>query len=192
MSRRKSYNSPGHAHFLTFSCWRRQPFLLDRETRLVLVQALSEARSRERFDIWAYVLMPEHVHLLIRPVLKSYEMARILRWIKEPVSRRVLSGWRQDDPRRLDAAADATAGPITHRFWQPGGGFDRNLYSADRIRNAIAYVEWNPVRRGLVPHPLDWEWSSASARSGRMDVPLRVDEWKWETRPGERTVHVTH
>ena len=192
MSCRKSYNTPGHAHFLTFSCWWRQPFLLDPETRLAFVQALSEARSRERFDIRAYVLMPEHVHLLIRPALESYEIARILRRIKEPVSRRVLSGWRNDHPIRLDAAADATAGPTTHRFWQPGGGFDRNLYCADRIDNAMAYVEWNPVRRGLVSHPLDWEWSSARARSGRTDVPLRVDELKWENRPGEKTVFATH
>lgn len=192
MSRRKSYNTPGHAHFLTFSCWRRQPFLLDRETRLAFVQALSEARSRERFDVWAYALMPEHVHLLIRPALESYEIARILRRIKEPVSRRVLSGWRKDHPLRLDVAADTTAGPITHRFWQPGGGFDRNLYRADRVRSALAYVEWNPVRRGLVSHPLDWEWSSARARSGRPDVPLRVDELIWENRPGEKMVRVTH
>ncbi len=79
MRRRKIYKTPGHAHFLTFSCRRRQPFLLDRETRLVHVQALREARSRERFDIRAYVLKSEHVHLLIRPVLESYEMLRILR-----------------------------------------------------------------------------------------------------------------
>ncbi|HUU45051.1 MAG TPA: hypothetical protein VM118_04895 [Acidobacteriota bacterium] len=176
MSRRKTFNTPGHAHFLTFSCWQRQPFLLDHEACLIFLQSLAEARARERFTVWAYVLMPEHVHLLIRPLSEIYQMATILRRIKEPVSWHVLAAWRRDHPGRLAAATDTTAAPVGHRFWQPGGGFDRNLYSPDIIRHTIAYIEGNPVRRRLVSSPLEWEWSSARARSEHAAVPFKVDE----------------
>ena len=175
MSRRKSYNIPGHAHFLTFSCWERRPFLVDEVVCKSFVQTLDEARRLEQFAIWAYVLMPEHVHLLILPQNPTYEMPRILRRIKEPAARQVLQCWRDSHSLQLEQAIDTTGGPIVHRFWQPGGGFDRNLWDQDAIRKAIEYIEWNPVRRGLVRDPTDWEWSSARARAGHGSVPLEID-----------------
>ena len=131
MSHRKSYNTPGHVHFLTFSCWQRLQFLKRRPACSEFVKSLDHARNIERFDLWAYVIMPEHVHLLIRPRHESYEIARVLRRIKEGFARQILSDWRENYPERLEAAADTTGGPIRYRFWQPGGGFDRNLYNRD-------------------------------------------------------------
>jgi putative transposase len=185
MSHRKSYNTPGHVHFLTFSCWQQLQFLRRSETCLEFARALDRARSTEQFDLWAYVIMPEHVHLLICPRQESYDMARILRRIKESFSRQILNDWRQHYPERLEAAADTTEGPVRYRFWQPGGGFDRNLYDHDAIRNAVVYIEANPIRRGLVGNILDWEWSSTRARVGWTDVPLRVDPIAWELTPIE-------
>ena len=60
-------------------------------------------------------------------------------------------------------------------MWQAGGGFDRNLTEWDRIHKGIEYIEWNPVRRGLVVDPVQWEWSSAQARAGLANVPLPID-----------------
>jgi len=192
MSHRKSYSIPGQVHFLTFSCFQRRPFLLEQSPCRILAQSLDEARAIEHFDIWAYVFMPEHVHLLIRPTHDVYDMAAILRRIKEPVSRRVLGLWRQSTPDRLVEAADTTAGPVSHRFWQPGGGFDRNIFDPDTIRKAIDYVEWNPVRRRLVTDPLGWEWSSARARAGGTHVPFIVDPVTWEPSSDEGIVRGTH
>ena len=185
MSHRKSYNSPGHVHFLTFSCWQRLQFLKRRPACLEFVISLDQARDIEQFDLWAYVIMPEHVHLLIRPRHESYEIARILRRIKEGFARRMLDNWRENHPGRLEAAADTTCGPVRYRFWQPGGGFDRNLYNRDAIRHAVAYIEANPIRRGLVVDTLEWEWSSARARTGVIEVPLRIDTITWDVAPIE-------
>ena len=57
---------------------------------------------------------------------------------------------------------------------------DRNLYSLDTIERAIEYIEWNPVRRGYIEEPVQWKWSSANARTGDFDVPIQVDEVRWE------------
>ncbi|MEW5876124.1 MAG: transposase [Candidatus Zixiibacteriota bacterium] len=175
MSGRKSFNIPGHSHFLTFSCWERRQFLTDRDTNAEFLRALDRARVTEQFDIWAYVLMPEHVHLLIRPRRDEYAMAGILRRIKEQFSRDILRHWREHLPDRMADCTDRGCRPPRHRFWQPGGGFDRNLWNHDAIRHAVSYIEANPVRRGLVGEPCDWEWSSARARNGWTDFPLSID-----------------
>ena len=51
MSHRKSYNLPGHAHFLTFFCWQRRPFLNDPLARQALLEGLDAARPIEQFDL---------------------------------------------------------------------------------------------------------------------------------------------
>jgi putative transposase len=180
MSHRLSHNIPGHAHFLTFSCYQRQKFLIDDLVCSTLAVAIDTAREVENFNLWAYVFMPEHVHLLIHPRREDYMIAKILRRIKEPVSREVLTRWREFDPERMRLTQDTTHGPVMHRFWQPSGGFDRNVHQTEVISKAIDYIEWNPVRRGLVTDPIGWRWSSARARAGLAGAALGIDEVSWE------------
>jgi REP-associated tyrosine transposase len=71
-------NLPGHAHELTFSCYKKQPFLLDDQVPTFFAEALKQARTKQSFDLWAYVLMPEHVHLLVKPQLETYSISAIL------------------------------------------------------------------------------------------------------------------
>jgi putative transposase len=63
----------------------------------------------------------------------------------------------------------------TFRFWQPGGGYDKNLWNQRPINNVIDYIHANPVRRGLVERPTDWMWSSASVYAGISADPLAID-----------------
>ena len=72
---RKAINAPGHAHELTFSCYQRYPFLKAERTCLWLVDAIQAARVKHNFDLWAYVFMPEHVHLIVRPREPDYSRA---------------------------------------------------------------------------------------------------------------------
>ena len=81
----------------------------------------------------------------------------------------------QQAPWRLDAMTARQGRRIVHRLWQAGWGYDRNLLAGETIRKAVEYNEWNPVSRNLVANPCEWAWSSARARSGRRDVPLRID-----------------
>jgi len=72
-----------------------------------------------------------------------------------------------------------TGGKTVFRFWQAGGGFDINLWSAKAIHSSIKYIEANPVRKELVEQPEDWKWSSAKTRkyqegliSDEVDIPV--------------------
>ena len=83
---RRAFNDVGHAHELTFSCYHQFPFLKADRTCQWFCDSVQTAREQLDFDLWAYVLMPEHVHLIIRPRQRVYEIAEILQAIKEPVA----------------------------------------------------------------------------------------------------------
>jgi putative transposase len=171
----KHYDIPGHAHFLTFSCYQRLPLLSKDRTRRWFVEALEEARAQQAFDLWAWVIMPEHIHLLLRPRRVKYRMARILAAIKKPVGTSAIQYLRDHAPAFLKRLTVVHRGRTYHRFWQAGGGQDKNLDEPRGIHEVVAYIHANPVRRGLVERPEDWYWSSAADWAGAEHVPLRVD-----------------
>jgi putative transposase len=88
--RRVRYQEPGQPRELTFSCYRHYAFLGHDRTRTCFVEALDQARRKVGFQLWAYVLMPEHVHLLVYPGDAAEKMSRFLQAIKEPVARKAL------------------------------------------------------------------------------------------------------
>jgi putative transposase len=159
--RRPAFNEPGHAHELTFCCFRRYPFLKGERACKWLAESLDEARRKLEFAIWAYVFMPEHVHVLIHPRLPQYDIRLILKQIKEPVGRKAVKHLRDHDAKWLERIRVPHGKRVEHRFWQAGGGFDRNVLEPQTLLAMIDYIHANPVRRGLVSRPEDWKWSSA-------------------------------
>lgn len=172
----QSYNLPGHAHELTFSCFRRLPLLSRDRTRQWFVEALESARQKRNLALWAYVIMPEHVHVIVWPKDSRYEMRLIRTALKVPVQRQALSYLRRCAPEFLEKLRDEQPnGEVHYRFWQRGGGYDRNLTDPATLRTMIDYIHLNPVRRGLVRQPTDWPWSSARFYAGMADATLRMD-----------------
>ena len=93
--RRKAIDIPGHAHELTFSCYRGYRFLQRGRVRNWLVESIDNARIKHGFALWAYVIMPEHVHLLIFPESSTYSVAKILADIKRPVGKQAITYLRE-------------------------------------------------------------------------------------------------
>ena len=98
----KHYDIPGHAHFLTFSCYDRLPLLGKDRTCGLVIEAIEEARRKEAFDLWAWVIMPEHIHLLLWPRNVVYRTARILTALKRPVGIKAIAYLRTHAPRFLE------------------------------------------------------------------------------------------
>lgn len=172
---RRSYDTPGEAHFLTFSCYRRAPLLARDRSREWFLQALRVCQAKGRFDLWAYVVMPEHVHLVVLPSA-GVKISQILTTLKQSTSKRALRWLREHAPEVLTAMEDRRPdGTVRHRFWQRGGGYDRNLRSARDVHEKIGYTHENPVRRGLVRRAVDWPWSSAAAWETGVDGPVTID-----------------
>jgi len=173
---RKTYNVPGHAHELTFSVHRRGMHLLQPGIAEAFLDNLVRTSDELRFDIWAYVLMPEHVHLLIWPREEPYDISTILRELKVPVAQKAFE--LHPDLRKLLAVPRKGRPPET-RFWQPGGGYDRNMFTPKVIEAAIEYIHMNPVRRGFVEAATDWPWSSARNYAGLQgEIPVVLYSWQ--------------
>jgi len=97
--RRRRYNEAGQPRELTFSCYRRLPFFSRERTCEWSRQALEEARAKFGFQVWAYVLMPDHVHLLVNPGDAAAEMSRFLQAVKEPVARQAIAYLKVNAPQ---------------------------------------------------------------------------------------------
>ncbi len=141
------------SRYLTCSCFRRRPLFDDDEAKQEFVESLVRTQARHGFGLIAWVIMPEHVHLLLIPRLPESPVSAVMNMLKSTHSRRVLARWREREAvvRRGDGAEP---------FWQPGGGYDRNVDERDGLGTVIRYIHLNPVRRGLVKEAAEWPWSS--------------------------------
>src|SRR5688500_12302968 len=101
----KRFNDFGHAHALTFCCFKRQKFLAKDRSCQWLSQAIHLARVKHGFDLWAYVFMPEHVHLVICPTA-AYDISKILATIKQSVTRKALAFVQTQAPSFLARMRD--------------------------------------------------------------------------------------
>jgi putative transposase len=154
----------GHLHFITCSCYRRLPFLDSARARDCLVEILGAVRAKFRFAVVGYVVMPEHVHLLISEPGRATP-SDVMRELKQGVAFALLPNGRghgrsQAEPQR--------------RFWQ-ARFYDFNVWSIRKKNEKLNYMHMNPVRRGLVRNPNQWVWSSYRAYMKTGTVLLSVD-----------------
>ncbi|MCX6827078.1 MAG: transposase [candidate division Zixibacteria bacterium] len=171
----KRFNTPFHAHELTFSCLNRRPFLSQTKPCLFLIESIIMAKSKHHFALWAYVFMPEHIHLLIWPNEEAYSISAIMHSIKQSTSRKAFIYLRKNNPAGLKHFVTGQKN-TPYRFWMDGSGYDRNIFSNEAIKSSIDYIHNNPVKRGLVSAPGDWQWSSykdwAGIGTGLMPIDM--------------------
>ncbi|MEZ5944243.1 MAG: transposase [Planctomycetaceae bacterium] len=172
---RQNINEAGHAHELTWSCYQGYPFLGRERCCLWLVDAIQQARETFDFDIWAWVFMPNHVHIIVHPRRKSYDIATIRQRIKEPVARQALRWLRENESDWLPRLQRQRGKRLEHLFWQSGGGYDRNITEGTTLLKMINYIHENPVRKELVTRGRDWKWSSAAWYVDQSEVPIIPD-----------------
>jgi len=138
-SRLHRYQQTGDLHFITFSCYRRQPKLGEAVARAAFEQALERTRRQYGFCVVGYVVMPEHIHLLVsEPAHRT--LATALQALKQSVARTL--ALRGSEP-----------------FWQ-ARYYDFNVWTAKKQTEKLKYLHRNPVTRGLAAKPEDWPWSS--------------------------------
>jgi putative transposase len=163
----------GHLHFITCSCYRRLPLLGSARSRNLFMRVLGQVRDRYGFVLAGYVVMPEHIHLLIgEPVTGS--PSTVMQVLKQRVSRQL----RKKRGRRMPAAqlplrfrgGDATL----PQFWQRRF-YDFNVWSEKKKAEKLEYMHLNPVKRNLVKHPRDWPWSSYVCYTKEGPVLVRIN-----------------
>ena len=153
----KRYYGKGELHFITFSCYRRLPLLKTVRARDIFVSELGKVRDEMGFQLLGYVVMPEHVHLLISEP-KQGTPSTVLHKLKLRVARKLRKRGRPVSAGQMRLPFAETAEPL-RSFWQ-ARFYDFNVHSKGKQTEKLNYMHANPVIRGLVKHPRDWAWSS--------------------------------
>ncbi len=150
---------------MTFSCYRRRRLDHDRAKKVVL-GVLNSQFSRQDGRCVGFVVMPDHVHAVVR-FAKPDQIGHFRKpW--EPLSsvqikRLMRSQW---------VRYAGTLGP-TEPVWQAGYD-DSNLFTGRKVEEKLAYMQQNPVRTGLAGRPEDWPWSSAGYYAAGRSVGVPV------------------
>jgi putative transposase len=152
----------GDLHFITFSCNQRRPLLGNPDNRDAFLRILSEVRAQYIFRLIGYVVMPEHIHLLVTEP-KTDDPSRVLQVLKQRVARSLLK-------RVTSTKTDRS------HFWQRRF-YDFNVWSGNKITEKLNYMHLNPVKRNLVAHPRDWPWSSWGYYSNEGNGLISIDRW---------------
>ena len=173
--RRTPWNFPGQAHEVTFSTFNKLPVLSLPGAADAFLNCLDEARRKVNLMLHAYVVMPTHVHILIRPKDEEYSMSTILSAIKTPSAKAIFD--LHPDLRETMRVHRPSRG-FEARFWMQGGGFDRNVPNLKAGEAMVAYIHSNPVRAGLCTDPAEWKWSSYPEFIGGTP-PIPVDPTDW-------------
>ncbi len=147
------YQKCGVFHFITFSCYKRLPLLAERDGYKEFELELELLRKRYRFVVAGYVLMPEHVHLLLSEPRAS-SLSVVLQVLKQRTSAKL---------KPHNAA----------QFWQRRY-YDFNVWAHEKRIEKLRYMHRNPVHRGLVSTPEEWQWSSfrhyATGEMGTVEI----------------------
>ncbi|MGA8940112.1 MAG: transposase [Acidobacteriaceae bacterium] len=162
----KRFQGDGDYHFITFSCYRRLPYLHNDTARILFEETLERVRRKHDFYLFGYVLMPEHIHLLMSEP-KRLRLEDTMRVLKGETSKQ-LKGDRL-------------------QFWQRRY-HDFNVLTHHKFVEKLRYAHRNPVKRGLVEKPEGWPWSSyhhyRTGEPGRVEIE---SEWTNKRREQHQT-----
>jgi len=168
----KRYYGRGDLHFITFSCYRRLPLLKSVRARDIFVKELGKVRDEMGFHLIGYVVMPEHVHLLMSEP-KQGTPSTVLQKLKLRVARKLRKRGRSACAGQMRLPFAETGEPL-RAFWQ-ARFYDFNVYSRGKREEKLNYMHANPVIRGVVKHPRDWVWSSWGFYYGGACALLAID-----------------
>jgi putative transposase len=171
------FQHSGQSHFVTFCCYHRHPLLTTDASLRIFESALERVRRSFRLQVYGYVIMPEHVHLLLSEPQRD-TLADALKSLKQGVSRRLISHHPLTPEEGLNGAFQ--------HYWQKRY-YDFNIRNYPQFVEKLRYIHRNPVKAGLCEHPEDWEWSSfrhyATGCEGRIEI-----ESEWTARKRERAL----
>lgn len=157
MGTRNHPSLPNHAYFITTTTRQRIPVFADAIVAQAFIAQLLTSRSELGFLVPAYVVMPDHVHLIIVPG-PDFGLPRIMQYIKGRFARRF---------------NDSNGGQ--GNLWQ-ARYYETAIRDGRSIQRRIEYIEQNPVKAGLASHASSYAYSSASRPTGDRERYLS-GEW---------------
>jgi putative transposase len=167
----------GYMHFVTTSCYQRQPFLGSPCNRDLFLEVLERVRRQYRFEIVGYVVMPEHVHLLVSEPERG-NLAVVMQVIKQSFARKLLRLLKSPPIEHRDEWGSLNLDKSQsnkHQIWQ-ARFYDFPVFTETKKVEKLRYIHRNPVKRGLVLEAQEWKWSSFRHYAYDEAGPVLVNE----------------
>lgn len=166
-------NLPGALHFVTGSLFHRAPVFTEEGCCLAFLDICASLREEWPCKLIAYVLMPDHIHLILNPA--DGRIKELVAALKSLSSKRIIETAHEVSFLRTKVDDDGSV----HQVWQEGFK-DFPLWSSWMIWQKINYIHANPVKAKLVTSAKDFRWSSFRAFYFGQSEPLAVDQdWWW-------------
>ncbi|PIR38958.1 MAG: hypothetical protein COV35_04560 [Alphaproteobacteria bacterium CG11_big_fil_rev_8_21_14_0_20_39_49] len=144
-------------YFITPTIWNWY-YIFDRHNRWhILSDSLKYCQEQKGLEIYAYVFMLNHIHLII----KSPDVAGFLRDFKKYTSKKLKEDIIQTEPKVIDLFNDEKVG---YRFWKEDNQ-PKIVENEKFFMEKMNYIHNNPVAKGYVERPEHWKWSSANENS---------------------------
>jgi putative transposase len=159
----KRFQQSGQTHFVTFCCHHRRPLFIEAPAKITFENSLERVRRSFTLCIYGYVVMPDHVHLLISEPPQA-TLADAINSLKQGVSRRLIDG------------AD--------HFWQKRY-YDFNIRDYSQFQEKLRYIHRNPVERKLCTHSEEWDWSSFPHYATGCERRVQIES-EWIARDRQR------
>jgi len=169
----KHFDHDGRARFITFCIHHQIPILTNDPFRQILVDSIDDVRRQDGFRLLAYIIMPEHVHLVIIPG-DDTRAGTLVGEIKRVSSLRIHEILLENESRLIHKFIVQRDRHSPFALWKRRC-HDHNCRTDDAVWSRVEYCHFNPVTRGLVRNPEDWIWSSYRWYLGKRNVPLQID-----------------
>jgi len=166
-----------YIYFITTKIKGFVPLFRDKKCIDIIIDNLNHYRKSHKFLIIAYIIMPEHLHLLILPYgnhsvsdfvrdFKKYTAKRMLECLKARNAERLL--WFFSYRKHIKSI---------NSVWEEGF-VSLPIYTEKIFDIKLNYLHFNPVKKGYVKHPKDYLYSSYSEYYLRKKGPLSIDKWR--------------
>jgi putative transposase len=163
------FNLDNYCHFVTSKTYRNTKIFSERKVADLLIQTIFEVKKKLKFQLVAFVVMPDHIHLMVVPD-KRNSISDVMRHIKGRFSRRynyLSRRMNSSDYETLNQRAGNSSQPKP-KVWQ-ASFYDHVIRNGKEFVERINYIYNNPVRANLAGEPEDYEYSSAT---GKFDTDL--------------------
>ncbi|MCK5124796.1 MAG: transposase [candidate division Zixibacteria bacterium] len=171
----RHYDNIGTARFVTITCYKKLKLFQEPQLYELFCHHLESFRCDVNILLLTYVIMPNHVHLLLLPN-EQIEIGREIGKLKGRYAHEVIQRWKDKNSPLLKQIEICNRGSQEYAFWLPRC-YDYNCRTIDKTLEKINYCHNNPIKAGLVENTEDWPWSSYNWYQGDHSGIVTIDEF---------------
>jgi len=170
------YDQAETARFVTISCYHNFNLFKTDQTKEIFISNLIKIRLKYNFELYGYVIMPNHIHLVLLPE-NNQQLSKIIGELKSLTAREIFILWQKMGLDIFPKLKVVRNGKTQNIFWQRRC-YDHNCRTRETTIVKIEYCHKNPVRSKLVNDQSEWRWSSYNWYNGDRDGLIELDEFE--------------